>query len=253
MDDDVIQIQPVKRKKTKPNWNCVNYERERGNVEGRSYLVERRARRREGGMILREAAVCRSFQAMGEWLSQKKWETKRRARSTEGRVTAPEEEERRVEITSDAHTLGSVFLSTATSVCRITAFHSLRSSTSLVCAGTAMAVLIKHKKQRKWRMAWVEFLSERQRVSDQSRMQNCMREWTDDCSMCFSFLWFYNYIIHKFFRLALSPPPPPSPCSNFKPWPVLRMENYGVFLFSLLFDHTFVQYLLHVEYYLILS
>lgn len=68
-------------------------------------IVERRAMRSNGGRRLSEVAMSRSFQTVGEWWFQNKWETKRRARSTEGRVTA---EERSMEVICDAHTLGQV-------------------------------------------------------------------------------------------------------------------------------------------------
>lgn len=108
-------------------------------------LVERRATRRNGGRRLSEAAMSRSFQAVGEWWFQNKWETKRWARSTEGRVTAVE---RSVEVICDAHTLGSVLFIKAELVWRRIASHGKRSSPAMVWAGTAIA--IKQNERNVW-------------------------------------------------------------------------------------------------------
>lgn len=117
-------------------------------------LVERRATRSNGGRRLSEEAMSRSFQAVGEWWFQNKWETKRWARSTEGRVTAVERSD---EVICDAHTLGSVLFIKAELVWRRIASHGKRSLPEMVWAGTAIAI---KQNQRNVRECWESECSE---------------------------------------------------------------------------------------------
>lgn len=98
-------------------------------------LEERRERRSRGGTSLKDKAVSRNFQVMGTWLAQQMWETRRWARSGEGRTTRAE---LRMELSCTAHTMGSMFLSCAALVSSITASHTPPPPTPSM--GTADAV-----------------------------------------------------------------------------------------------------------------
>lgn len=100
------------------------------------YLWERRARTSRGGTIVTVIAFSRSFQERGVWFSQKMWETRRWARSGDGREIPAAE---RVKRSSRAHWSGSTFFSWADLISDVTDSHRLSWESS---GATAIVIIL---------------------------------------------------------------------------------------------------------------